>query len=563
VDELQRRVDNVRARRTNLENHLIDELAASRLSRRGFIRRATVLGMSVGVAGFLAAACGESSTPGTGGTGAPVTVKKGGSMSVGIIAPAGAISPLTVADEGGLAVLGQAGEYLTWSDKDLKLTGVLAESWTHNDDASEWTFKLRQGVTFNNGQPMKAEDVAKTFKVHSDPKGSSNALSAFTEVLSPDGVRAVDDATVTFQLDAPNGNFPYLVSSDNYNTIILPANYDYGGKYESSFVGTGPWKMTGFKRGAEVAYAKNPSYWQTGAAAPALDEITLKFYAEEQPRVLALQSKQLDVVSQFSASTGTPLFSNPNVKIIELRTSAHRQVHMRTDKEPFNDKRVRQAMALLLDRPALVKGLLSGKAEPGNDSPFAPVFPSADSSVAQRAKDVNQAKQLMQAAGKSSFSVTLATWNGYEIPLLAQAIKDAAREIGGNITLSVTDPGTYYGDSVYGKSPWLDSTIGITDYGHRGVPNVFLGAPLTSKGTWNGAHFKNSQYDGLVQQYLAAVDLQAQRGIAGQIERLLLDETPIIFPYFYAHLSATQTNVANVEPTGMGHIRMLKAGFSA
>ena len=563
MDELQRRVDNVRARRTNIENHLIDELAAGRLSRRDFIRRATVLGMSVGVAGFLAAACGKSSTTGTGGAGATATVRKGGTMSVGIIAPTGAISPLTVADEGGLAVLGQAGEYLTWSDKDLKLSGVLAESWTHNDDASEWTFKLRQGVTFNNGQPMKAEDVVKTFKVHSDPKGGSNALSAFTGVLSPAGVRAVDDSTVTFHLDAPNGNFPYLVSSDNYNTIILPASYDYAGKYEGSFVGTGPWKMTSFKRGASVTYAKNPSYWQTGAAAPVLDEITLKFYSEEQPRILAIQSKQLDVVSQFSASTGVPLFNNPNVKVIQLRSSAHRQVHMRTDKEPFTDKRVRQAMALLLNRPALVQGLLNGKAEPGNDSPFAPVFPSADPSVPQRAQDVNQAKQLLAAAGKTGFKVTLATWNGYEIPLLAQAIKDAARQVGGDITLSVTDPGTYYGDAVFGKSPWLDSTMGITDYGHRGVPNVFLGAPLTSKGPWNGAHFHNQQYDGLVQQYVAAVDLQAQRGIAGQIERLLLDETPIIFPYFYAHLSATQANVANVEPTGMGHIRMLKAGFSA
>jgi peptide/nickel transport system substrate-binding protein len=99
VDELQRRVGNVRASRTELENHLIDELAAGRISRREFIRRGTVLGMSVGVLGFLAAACGQSSTKTTGGGAA--TVKKGGTMSVGIIAPTAAVNPLTVADEGG------------------------------------------------------------------------------------------------------------------------------------------------------------------------------------------------------------------------------------------------------------------------------------------------------------------------------------------------------------------------------------------------------------------------------------------------------------------------------
>jgi len=562
MDGLQRRFDEVRANRTELENHLIDELAAGRLSRREFIRRGSVLGMSAAVLGLVAAACGKSTnaTPGSGAG----PVKKGGAMTVGIVAPSGAIDPITVADEGGLAVLGQAGEYLTWSDKDLKLSGVLAESWSANADASVWTFKLRQGVTFNDGSPMKAADVVKTFKAHSDPNGKSNALSAFGGVLTPDGVQAVDDNTVAFHLEAPNGNFPYLVSSDNYNTIILPASYNYGGKYEKSFIGTGPWKMTSFKTGAEVAFAKNPSYWQSSAGFPVLDTLTLKFYADEQPEVLALQSKSLDVVSHFSASTGQQLFSNPSLTVMELPSSAHRQVHLRTDKEPFTDKRVRQAIALLLDRQGLVTGLFNGKAKVGNDSPFAPAFPSTDSSVAQRTQNVDQAKALLAAAGKSGgFTVTLATWKGFEIPLLAQAIKDAASKVGVTIKLNVTDASTYYGDAVCGKSPWLDSTMGITDYGHRGVPNVFLGAPLTSKGTWNSAHFHNAQYDALVKQYVAAVDLTSQRAVAKQIETLLLDETPIIFPYFYSHLTATQSNIANTEPTAMGHIRMLRAGFTS
>lgn len=93
------------------------------------------------------------------------------------------------------------------------------------------------------------------------------------------------------------------------------------------------------------------------------------------------------------------------------------------------------------------------------------------------------------------------------------------------------------------------------------MPNVFLTAPLTSKGTWNAAHFSNKTYDDLVAQYVAAIDLDTQRGIAKQIEELLLDETPIIFPYFYYHLSAEQSGVTGAVFTGMGHFDTTKAGF--
>jgi peptide/nickel transport system substrate-binding protein len=84
------------------------------------------------------------------------------------------------------------------------------------------------------------------------------------------------------------------------------------------------------------------------------------------------------------------------------------------------------------------------------------------------------------------------------------------------------------------------------------VPNVFLSAPLMSDGTWNAAHFKNPQYDGLVKQYIAAVDLQSQRSYAKQIQTLLLDETPIIFAYFYNYLSATRAGLSGLRATAMG-----------
>ena len=194
---------------------------------------------------------------------------------------------------------------------------------------------------------------------------------------------------------------------------------------------------------------------------------------------------------------------------------------------------------------------------------FASVFPSTDPSVPQREKNIAEAKQLMAAAGMKGFDVTLTTETYLEIPQYAQIFQAAVKEIGGNVKLNILDQGAYYGDAVYGKSPWLDSDLGITDYGHRGVPNVLLGAPLKSDGTWNAAHFKNPEYDKLASAYVAALDLEAQRAAAGKIERLLLDQTPVIFGYFYDFLVPTLKTVAEAQPTAMGHVFLGKASISA
>ncbi|HEX5468306.1 MAG TPA: ABC transporter substrate-binding protein [Gaiellaceae bacterium] len=562
MDDAQRRVNEIRAGRNEIENHVIDEFVAGRLSRREFIRRGSVVGMSIPLLSFLAAACGG----GGGGTSAPTgggqtlgNAQAGGTIRAGTTPPATKLNPLLVQDQGGLSVLSQSGEFLNFSDSELNLRPVLAESWTPNDDASVWTFKIRQGVTFQDGTPMGAKDVVGTFDRLSNPDTGGNALSAIGGIIEPGSTKAIDDATVEFTLSAPNGNFPYLVSSDNYNAIILPADFDPD-TWEQSFMGTGPWKLQKYTPKVGVTYTKNPNYWSPNQ--PLADALEMKFYADEQAAVLAIQSGQTDVQLQFSVAGGQALLNNPDITVIKTRSAAHRQVHMRTDMDPFKDKRVRQAMGLLLDRQAIVDGLFDGLSDIGDDHPFAPVFPSADTSIEQREKNVEQAKQLMADAGMSNgFSVKLETWRGFEIPDYAVLIQNAAKEVGGNIQLSITDSASYYGDGTYGNSRWLDSTMGITEYGHRGVPNVFLDAPLRSDGTWNSAHFKNDTYDGLVDDYVAAVDVQSQKGVARKIEELLLDETPIIFSYFYNFLTATRKNVTGVEPSAMGHLDMREAGF--
>jgi peptide/nickel transport system substrate-binding protein len=560
MDPIQHRVDTIRARSTELENHLIDELRARKIDRREFVRRSAIAGMSIPTVGFLASACGvstedleEKDKPQT------AKAKQGGTLRVGQQEPPGAVDPVTVNSQAGLTILGQTGEYLIWSDRELNPEPRLAESWKPNADGSVWTFKLRKGVKFHDGKVMDAEDVASSFDRLADPDNGSNALSAFTGVLSKGGAKAVDASTVEFQLDAPNGNFPYLTSSDNYNAIILPK--DYEGDWEKTFIGTGPWRLDRFEQGVGITLVPNRDYWAPGRRALA-ERQEIVFYTNEQSLILGFQGNEVDVVVQFSVSGGKALLTDETVITTELPSAAHRQVHLRNDKEPFTDKRVRQAIALLVDRRALVDGLLDTKADYGNDSPFAPIFRST-AKVEQRQQDVAKAKELLAAAGKEDgFSVPLSGWQGFEMPDLAQLIQQDVREAGIRINLNITDQATYFGEATYGNSPWLDSTMGITEYGHRGVPNVVLGAPLKSDGTWNGAHFKNKRYDELVEDYVAAVDLDEQRRYSKQIQELLLDETPILFTYFYYFLSGAKDYVAGVETNAMGHTDVSRAGFT-
>lgn len=546
--DMNRALGRIRGRRNDIENHVIDEFIAGRIDRREFFRRGAVLGMSVPLLSAIVTACGgssgsSSSTPAASGGGG----KAGGTLRLSVLKPTTEVDPVLSADLGSLAMIAMTGEFLC-VDENQQLTPWLAESWSPNSDASVWTFKIRQGVKFNDGTTMTADDVAASINRLSDPANKSNALSAFTGVLSKNSAKATDAQTVEFTLDAPNGSFPYYLSSDNYNAIILPASYD--GKFDKSWPGTGPWKNTAYQAGQSATFVRNDAYWGKKALPDTL-QVTLS--PDEASQVLALQGNQVDIVQQVTVSGAQAILNDPSYQIISVRASTHRQLSMRCDKPPFTDKRVRQAIALTLDRNQIVQGLFQGKSDLGNDSPFAPVFPQTDTSVPQRNVNIDQAKSLLSQAGQSSgFSTELVAIQSQEVPQYAQIVVEAAKQIGVNIKLSVEDGTTYYGDAVYGKSPWLDSIMSLVDYGHRGVPNVFLSAPLMSDGTWNAAHFKNPQYDSLVKQYIAAVDLQSQRSYAKQIQTLLLDETPIIFAYFYNYLSATRAGLSGLRATAMG-----------
>jgi peptide/nickel transport system substrate-binding protein len=537
-------VDAARLKLGDIENGLLDDLLTGRIDRRVFLRHASRLGIGLPLLSALAAAEGL----GFGSRRALATGAAGGEVRAAVAMPHGAIDPVLVNDSGSYQMIFQVAEFLCVTEPDLTLRPVLAESWSHDRDGSVWTFKLRRGVKFHNGAQMRAEDVVASFDRLSDPRGVSNALSVFKGMLSKGGTRKIDDYTVAFHLDAPNGNFPYAVSIDNYNAVILPANYR--GNYESDFMGTGPFRLERYRPREGATFVRNPDYWGPKALP---DRIEFKFYSDIQPRLLALQTGEVDVLDAIPVIMSPAIRANPDIRILRVPSANHRQLHMRCDVAPFTDKRVRQALALSLDRKKLVGGLCRGMGAMGNDSPFAPLYPSTDAAVPQRDQDIAKAKLLMAAAGLASgIDVRLTTEQYTDIPEYAQLVQNFAKAIGIRISLKVETQALYYGKSIPGESDWLDSTLGITDYAHRGVPNTLLGNPLISNAPWNAAHFKSAAYDAMVPRYVRALDLQAQRSAARDIQELLLDETPLIISYFPDLLVPVRKDVTGLVPIAAG-----------
>lgn len=531
-------IDAFRNLSGDIWNVAVDEYAKGYLKRRDLLKYAALIGLT----GFAA-------SQGLGFSGQARAAAAGGTVRVGLGQPTKAIDPVTITDPASIGVLSQVGEYLILDDPKDGLQPKLALSWQADETAKRWTFKLRPGVKFHDGRTVTAKDVVASFERLVDPNSGSSALSAYKGILSKGGAKIVDDETVAFDLDQSNSNFPFYVSSDVYNAVILPA--DYAGDFEKNFNGTGPFKLESFRPKQGASFVRNPDYWGDKALP---DRIEIKFFDDEQAQVVALQAGQLDVIPS-TTRLELAIEGNQNFKLLSVQASSHDAVHLRTDQAPFTDKRIRRALALTLDREAIVKGLLKGRAIVGNDTPFAPIFPSADSSVPQRKQDIAEAKRLLAEAGvPNGFEVTLTTERAYDIPDYAVIIQNFAKKAGIDIKLNVLPQDAYYGSATFGSSPWLDSNLGITDFGHRGTPDIFLNATLKSDGAWNAAHFKNADYDALLVEYGKARDLQTQRIAAGKIQTLLLDETPEIISYFSQYSRIASAKVEGVRFTAISHL---------
>lgn len=559
-----------------LQRDVIDGLASGSLSRRGFLVRGSVVGLSAAFMTSVLAACGsddnnstsEGTTGGSSGTGggtdttvAAGAIKQGGTLRIASQRPGSELDPILMDNLGAYTPVVTAFEYLCGPGPNSTLAPMLAESWEPNEDGSEWTFKLRQGVKWHSGGDFTAADVIATMDRLSAEGGK---LAAY---LTPGSTTSTDDYTVVMKLTNPDGQFPYNVCHWNPQTVITPADYVEGTTLDQRPDGTGAFKLDSFDVATGAKFSRNDAWW---GGTTYLDGLEFIFSDDIATQVTGLQGGAADAIVQFSVIGGEAITNDPSKFTVgTIRGAAHRQIWMNVREGTFTDPNVRTAIALGLDRQALVDIALGGKGDIGNDHPIAPVYEFWDSSQPQRERDVEQAKTLLEGAGKAGLAITLHAPKLQEIPQLAELVQSQLKDIGMDITLNIESTDTFYDRwcKVY------DSTnppagcdggeeFGIVDYGNRGVPDVYL-VKAYATGEWNSAHYLSEEFNAAVKDYQAALDLETRKPPIARIQEIANKDVPYVIPYFYNSLYATASNVTGIVATGLGHYYCDKAGFTS
>ena len=552
--ETRRSVEEYRRRIAGpIENNLIDELVTGELDRQEFLRRGVMFGLSAGILGSMLAFVGErelaSAAP------SPVAVRRGGTLRVGMNHYAGSNEPYMLAGGGSLGFVGIPGEYLTFSNNKLEVRPWLATSWRPNKDATEWTFQLRRGVKFHDGRTLHADDVVASYRQYTGNK-KSQAMSVFRGILGPEGVIKRGPHTVAFRLEQPTGAFPYLVSQTTYQAIIQPEHFAMrpGSWVRGGMIGTGAFRLVRFTDQWSAELVRWDRYW---GGSPPLDRVRLTFYQSPSAQMLALLSGDVDLVQQLSPQVAAPLRNNNRYTVFVAPTASHRQFCLRVDRDPFKDARTRRAVGLVLNRPDLIRRLLVGAGTLGNDSPFWSRYPSSDRSIKQRQQDVALARRLLEAAGQVKLKFTITTHRTLELPEYAAVVQATGRDAGMDIDIEVLPDAVYFAGN-YATAPWLTKQATMSEWGARGVPNVYLVAGYLSDGVWNAAHYRNAELDSIARSFLGAIDVQTQRRYTKTMAALLLRDTPVITTFHANYVTAGTARVKNYEAEGLTHLRLAK-----
>ena len=556
-------LDKVRRSTTPLQLDTVESFARGRLSRREFIKRGTIVGLSMASISAVIAACGGTTPSASGAapseaasaaaSAPPSAAVAGGTIRCAVQRPV-SVDPVAMQDLGGYGITAQSFEFLctqqTIGDPGGLAPG-LAEKWTPNADGTVWTFNLRQGVKWHDGTPFSSADVVATME-----RLVAAGNSGLKGVLDKGGAVATDANTVTFTLTGGNGNFPYLVSIYNAQTLITPADYVAGTTFDQRPAGTGAWKLVNYNQQSGATFERNPDWW--GGTTP-LDGTEWLFFDATGPMITAYQGDQVDAIVQFDVLTGAALIDDPNFSLIATPAALHRQIWMRCDTGQFAKKEVRQALAYTFDRPALLEQLFRGRAELGNDHVIWQGYPYFDSSVAQRTQDIDKAKALLSAAGVSNLTATLHAGQLQEIPDLAVLLKSQAAQAGITLNVAVESLDTYYGAQWCPAEPADPpcsgaAELGIVDYGHRATPDVYLNAALKTNGVWNSSQYSSSAFDAAFTEFQKAVGVDAQKAACTKIETILNEDVPVGLPYFYNYLAGNSNKFTGVFSSALGQM---------
>jgi peptide/nickel transport system substrate-binding protein len=533
---------------------LQEALRKGKISRREFLRYATLLGLSVSAANVLAA-CGPAATPApttVPPTTAPAATKapsitRGGKLtcasSVKKVTHPAQFSWVTPSNQ-----LRQVAEYLTQTDGNNITHPLLLDNWQVSDDLKTWTLNLRKGIKFNNGDEFTADDVVFTMGQWLN-KDVGSSIMGLMSYLSPSGIEKVDDYTVKLHLDRAQIAVPEHLF--HYPALILN-HKTFQGDFIKAPHGTGPYTLDTYKEGERVLLTARKDYWQKGAEGqplPYLDQMEFIDMGEETSAWIAAikggQVDYLDVGDNVGPDFYTGLKDDPNINVNGVPTAVCRVMRMRVDLDPWTDNRVRMALKLCQNREKILNLAYFGQGLLAGDFHVYPKHPEyCEKPIPQY--DPTKAKQLLTDAGHpDGLDIKLSVGSGWpDIVSYAQILKEDAAAAGFRITVD-TMPNSQYWDK------WTEVDLGVTPWTHRPLGTMVLDLAYTADDTgkpvsWNESRWVDDEFTKLLIQADATLDVEKRRQIMCQLEQIQWERGSIGIAWWQNIWMPSRKNVMDV-----------------
>jgi peptide/nickel transport system substrate-binding protein len=428
-------------------------------------------------------------------------------------------------------------ETLLSYDRNYKLgTDALAEEATQ-DNAKQWTVRLKSGIEFNNGKTVSADDVIYSLRRIGNPKAGLFGTAGLA-ALDLARLKKMDKLTVRIPLKTPDSTIG--AQFGQYFNGVVPVGYTT--KNNLKWVGTGPYITKSFTPGRQSTHVRNPNYWRTGQ--PYFDSLTIIDFPDPSAQVNALFSGAIDAMTDLPFAQISTAKSHPGIKILNSPGGGWLPLCMAVDIPPFDDVRVRKAMRFIVDRPAMLAQVLSGYGTVANDmyAPFDADYPK----LPQRHQDIEQAKSLLKAAGHENLVIDLHTTDGAG-GMVDSANVFASQAKAAGVTINVKNDPNYYGDQ-YLKLAFSVDFWGTRDY----LAQVGLGTVPGAKYNethWPPASGPGSNFVSLYNQAKTAPTEAKRHELVQEMMKIEYNNGGYIIPFFNNLVDAYSSKVAGFQPS--------------
>ncbi|WDP88412.1 MAG: ABC transporter substrate-binding protein [Desulfobacter sp.] len=491
-------------------SQLIKMVEQNKITRRQFIRQASAAGLAAAITPAMFPGRLFGATPQKGGHFRQALTGAGTSDS---------LDPALLLANHAINISNQVSNCLVEIDHNFKAVPELAESWDASPDAKKWTFKLRKGVEFHNGKTMTAEDVIFSINHHRGETSKSAAKPYLKTVrdIKPDGSHGV-----VFELTEGSADFPFILG--DYHLKIYPAGTQ--GKDWEKGIGTGGYILENWEPGVRGQVKRNPNYWKEGHAH--FDSVDTLAISDVNARINALKTKRIDAMDRVDLKTVHLLKRMPGINVTALTGTMHYSMPMLVDQKPYSDNRVRTALKLAVNRKAMVKTILKGYGEVGNDHPISPVNRYHASGLEQRTYDPDKARFLMKKAGMSDHTFNLhasdAAFGGaIDAAMLYQ---QTAKKAGIKVNV-VREPDDGYWSNVWTKKEWC-----MCYWSGRPVEDMMFSVAYATGAPWNDTHWSNEKFNKMLKEARAELDDSKRRQLYTDMQALCKNDGGTLIPMF-------------------------------